>query len=649
MTMLNLFKIYRLLTFSSFVATSFLGCEENSLKNSDEDGNIVVQTCDAKDDLCLSQDEVVHCVDGVRIREYCASGEYCFEGQCNPVVCEAGAIESCREDGRYHGCNAVGTGMGDYACGEGLTCVDHQCVARLCLEGAGKCLDEETILLCNEAGTAYDVSTKCADISAKTVCEDGACIPICDQTSKNASYIGCEYWAVDLDNAIDGGGSLDAAGQPFAVVLSNTHATLNANVQIYSRKGNTVTKLLDFEIPAGDLRTAFLPVSCYDNVTSCDAAYLVNGTTIQEAAFYIKSDLPITAAQFNPLENVDVFSNDASLLFPTTAHGKRYMVMSRKQFYDTFHAFMTVVATQPGQTEVAVRTTCPIQDGKDKNGGTIYAMKKGDTQVFYLDQYDVLNLETKSIGDDLTGSVITADKNIAVFAGNEATSIPETDPITCCADHIEHQQYPLSAWGKTYNAVKTKPRGKEREMWRILARLDDTRVTLTPDVVSENPLVLNAGQWIDILTTESFSIEANQPILVGQFLTGQNDPIDPETGVQTPDWAGIGDPSYIIGVPIEQYRMSYRFLVPSKYEEDYITVVAPIDATVALDGLDIDASQFNAFGDGQYKAAYVRVQDGSHGIEASAPIGLFSYGFDNYVSYGYTAGLDLKDLFADDM
>lgn len=609
------------------------------------DGNdIVIQTCDPKDDICLSQEEILHCVDGTRKREYCPSGELCFDGKCGAVVCEPNQIESCLPNGKYHGCNPLGTGVGDFDCDYGSTCIDGKCQPRLCTEGSGKCLDNETILLCNEAGTAYSDERKCADIAEKTVCENGACIPICEQSVKTASYIGCEYWAVDLDNAIDAG-VYDAAGQPFSVVLSNTHATLTANVVIQAKYDGRIKKVLEFEVPPNAVRSVFLPDKCYDGGISCARAYSVNGTNISDTAYHIKSDLPITAAQFNPLDNVEVFSNDASLLFPTTALGRRYMALGRQQHYDVMRGFMTIVATEAGQTEVIVESSCQIMSGLDKNGGPIYAMNKGEIQTFYLEQYDVLNLETAKMGEDVTGSLITANKNVAVFVGNEATSIPETDPVTCCADHIEHQQYPMGAWGKKYNAVKLKPRGKERDMWRILSRTDGTRITTTPNVFKTDSITLNNKQWIDILTTESFMIEASAPVVVGQFMTGQNDPLDPETMTQTPDWAGIGDPAYIIGVPIEQYRTTYQFLAPSKYAQDYITIVAPLAASVTLDGSVLPESDFFTFGDGTYKAAYKRIEDGRHEIVASEPIGLFSYGFDNYVSYGYPAGLDLKELF----
>lgn len=621
----------------------------NNGDHSNNAGDVVIDTCDEAQNTCLSSNEVLHCVNGVRTREYCPENELCFGGKCGAVVCTPNQIEACRKNGKYYGCNSAGTGMGDFDCDYGLTCIDNTCQARLCEQNSGQCKDEETIYLCNEAGTAYDVEKNCNDILPKSVCDGGKCVPICEQTRKEASYIGCEYWAVDLDNAIDAG-TYDAAGQPFAVVLSNTHPSFSAAVQIFTKENNRVVESLAFEIPPGEVKSVFLPDGCYKSklgggYISCERAYSTNGSTITDTAFYIKSDLPITAAQFNPLDNVDVFSNDASLLFPTTALGLRYMVMSRQQNYDHFHSFVTVVATQPGQTQVAITSSCKMMSGTDQNGKTIYAMNKGDVQTFTLNQYDVLNLETAALGEDPTGSTVTADKLVAVFAGNEATSLPETTPVTCCADHIEHQQYPLSAWGKNYHAVKLKPRNKERDLWRIMARTDNTVITTTPNVFKSDSITLNAGQWYDLLTRESFTISASAPILLGQFMTGEHDPISPETGTITKDSAGIGDPAYLIGVPIEQYRTDYTFLTPSKYKRDYITIIAPVTASVILDNAPIPDTDFFTFGNGTYKAAYKLVQDGSHTISASERIGLFAYGYDSYVSYGYPAGLDLRELF----
>ncbi|PJB40833.1 MAG: hypothetical protein CO108_14250, partial [Deltaproteobacteria bacterium CG_4_9_14_3_um_filter_63_12] len=82
-----------------------------------------------------------------------------------------------------------------------------------------------------------------------------------------------------------------------------------------------------------------------------------------------------------------------------------------------------------------------------------------------------------------------------------------------------------------------------------------------------------------------------------------------------------------------------------QYEFDYLTVIAPIAGTVTLDTVLLEESVFKAFGDGSFKVAKLPIADGVHHLTASAPVGLFVYGYDSYVSYGYPAGLDLEDLF----
>ena len=231
-----------------------------------------------------------------------------------------------------------------------------------------------------------------------------------------------------------------------------------------------------------------------------------------------------------------------------------------------------------------------------------------------------------------------------VFGGSEAANAPETDPVTCCADHLEQQLYPVNTWGLHYHAVKAYPRGIERDLWRVMARLDGTVVITTPPQTT-GPVTLGAGEWFEVMSTEDFEINATRPVLVGQFLASEWDPIDPERGVPMPGAAGTGDPAFILGVPLEQYRSDYVFLAPDQYEFDYITVIAPEGTTVTLDDEPLADDAFAPFGSGSYVRAKLPVADGVHHLTATEPVGLFVYGYDEYVSYGYPAGLDLEDLF----
>ena len=46
----------------------------------------------------------------------------------------------------------------------------------------------------------------------------------------------------------------------------------------------------------------------------------------------------------------------------------------------------------------------------------------------------------------------------------------------------------------------------------------------------------------------------------------------------------IGDPAFILGVPIEQFRSSYVFLIPNQYLQDYVNVITPVGTQLIVDG-----------------------------------------------------------------
>lgn len=623
------------------------------------DGEEVTSGCTSADNQCISDERRKVCKEdgGEVVVEACPSGEICYEGSCGPIVCEAGLVEGCEDDGKYRGCNAKGTGSGVFDCPGSQVCVEGACIPRVCSVGDSVCQDDNQVMVCNALGTGFVEGSRCKDEDIKRVCDEGECKPICDVALKLSSYVGCDYWAVDLDNAIDG--PYDAAGQQFAVVVSNATGEAPALVKVYEKRGFEEVNprpMLEVEVPVGGLEILRLPVDCYPDGVGCEPTdhtpYDINGTTLGPHAYRIASDVPITAYQFNPLDNVEVFSNDASILFPSTSLGRRYLVMSRRQGFDTLRGFLTVVATQQGETRVEVTVKAKTLPGIDAQGNPIPSLEAGETRTFTLQPFDVLNLETHSIGGDLTGSFISADADIAVFGGSEAVDVPDAlvqcvsgaETRTQAADHLEQQLYPINAWGVRYHAIKSFKRGKERDFWRVMARFDNTVVRTFPDQ-TDGPVTLNTGEFFEFNSTEDFEIEANKQILVGQFLAGIQDPIDPERCSSGPDSAGIGDPTFILGVPVEQYRSDYVFLVPRFYERDYITVVSPKDATVTLDGTDIDEAEFALFGEGEYKTAKLLVEDGVHTITTSAPSAVFVYGFDGSVSYGYPAGLNLLDLF----
>ncbi len=355
-----------------------------------------------------------------------------------------------------------------------------------------------------------------------------------------------------------------------------------------------------------------------------------------------------------------------------------------------------MVATEEGDTKVVVTPSVTTAASAD---GTIPELPGGEVSPgFHLERGHVLSLETRAIGDDLTGTIIQADRRVAVFAGVEAVNVPTTEictdgvcdatgwacetradcPVTCCADHIEQQIPPVTTWGTRHLATHTISRGAAKDVWRILAVYSNTTVSTIPH---QHPIgVLGAGEWVEFSSAEDFLIEADKPILVGQFLASQNAP-DPNN--DTCEWfdqsllgsghfckwyfehgqyikceshaacpnvaqpetdASIGDPAYILSVPYEQYRSDYVLMIPEQYEENHVNISAPAHLTVSLNGQEMPEDLFESFGNGFFKVARIPLAPGVHRVSAGEPVGVIVYGWSLYVSYGYPAGQNLEIL-----
>jgi len=622
-------------------------------------------------------------------------GQICMPGTYS---CSANTLMRCAGDG---------TG---YVVVEDCSARDRVCHAEsrgclVCIPDALGCSGAD-IVRCNSRGSGYlpDPVRRC-DAAKGEVCSNQICVNACDLSRRNRSYVGCEYWAVDLDNAVVTRGN--AAAQQFALVLSNPSA-LSARVTVsideapYGKpaKEKVVTERT---IKPQALELVLLPSREVDG--SPPGQYNTGGgTAVTPNAYRIRSSVPIIAYQFNPLSNAGVFSNDASLLVPTPALtvdaaselGADYLVMGWPQtiatttdpttnFGSDLRAFLTLVGTRE-KTRVKISlTTGTIPDRE----GRVPARKKGETLSFTLGPYEVLNLETGGFGADFTGTRISTDRPVAVFSGSEASDVPDFTSLRyrkCCADHLEQQLFPVTTLGKVFIALTTPSRTealnkagasitvnrREKEVFRVLSAGEFVKVTTS---LPDQPLLdVASGKFAQITADRDFTIEATGPVAVGQFVASQD-----ETGI--PSSLPGGDPSFILLPPVEQFRKDYLFLTPDKYAFDFILVAAPDGAKVRLDGRLLTPGCDSSGGRKlcctvgtagsvvrpaektrtrylSYKCqlSFPRIQagavppdnllagdqnDGVHRLTSTRPAGLVVYGFDAYVSYGYPGGTDL--------
>ena len=634
----------------------------------------------------------------------------------NKPTCYTDSCHTCEPNKQYCGkvpvgqtasktvmqCNDTGAAAKVLStCSGDTVCLFGKC--QTCVPGQQQCNGDKA-LSCKADGSGYDTN----DCSLQGwTCLGGLCVNPCNSDFKSNTNVGCDYWAVDLDNVYVYSGNANPDGTPkyfdaqnaqFSVIISNTKDKA-AQVTVTAGTGMKST----YTVPKGALKIINLP----------DPTWKVkplnqDGTNRNKAAYRIQSSQPIVAYQFNPLQNQDVFSNDASLLLPTNGIGNDYFIMTREQTGD-LRGYFNIVSTQPGKTHCKITASATTSAGacyKDKNTGAVVpvgctsnvtAMKKGDLQEFDLDQGEVLNIETNASAADLTGSYISCDYPVVVFGGSESSNSPNTDhcvngvceyqgwacttnddcPRTCCQDHLEEQLFPISTWGTKYLATKFQPRGNEKDTWRILASQDGTNVTTSP-VVANVP-VLNKGQWYEFETDKDFSINADKPILVGQFMAAANAP-DPNSDVCTTKFADqsekictsfwndlgspqpckknadcpnipqqgdakVGDPDFSLLVPSDKYLSQYVFLVPNNYDKNYVNIIAPVGGSATLDGQAIDPGSFTPFSTG-WTVARLEATPGSHTLTCptlnAKNCGLVVYGWAPYVSYSYPGGVMLK-------
>jgi hypothetical protein len=581
-------------------------------------------------------------MDGTGWDEYpCDSGKVCDQGFCKELLCTPG-----QKNGECFGptsvavCNDTGTAFMGEKCPEKLTCYKGACRALGCPPGEKACKGVTAVQECvtNSQGEwVWEVTELCQD----GLCMNGVCLGSCEANVKESSYLGCDYWAVDLDN-IEGG-----ANQPVALVVSvpsgqSIPAVISVtNMGMHPPSALTAADLgvPSMEVVPGALQVFTLPTR-----------FDLEGSLQSSRSFRVTSTSPVTMHQFNPLNGEGVYTNDASLLLPSNVGGTLYLVMSWPLWMAndpltgqrSYRGFVTVLATQEGVTRVEVSPTTRTLPGANVPEMTA----GGGPYTFYLQFGDVLNIEADGgVGSDLTGTRITSDRKVHVFAGHECANVPLN--VNYC-DHLEQQLFPVHSWGTRYVADAFKPRNsKQEDTWRIMAGAAGVQVTIEPPLAGPYTLQ-QAGDYVEFTTDKAFEIRATGPVLLGHYLQGSNYPgFSPSCG-----GTGIGDPAFSLGVPTQQYLKEYIVLTPPGYRENYINVIHRKNTLVdiAIDGksiLEAKPVSLNAVAvsdDSEWAVLQLPVDTGVHTLTGQVDFGVTAYGYDCDVSYAYPGGLSLKAL-----
>jgi hypothetical protein len=602
----------------------------------------------------------------------CTCGVDPFEEQ-DPVICEPGTI-GCRDGGATQ-CNEEGTAwVTTERCEDrSLVCVsDLGCVT--CEPFARRC-QGDAVLLCTSGGERWELFERC---EGEAFCFEGSCDADCARAGALRSYVGCEYVAVTLMNR-----ELSPDFLP-ALVIGNGN-DLQASVTI--ERGRSFSERVI--VPAGSTLSFELPwVSDLKDGTSMG----LSANTI-DAAYRVESTLPVTIYQFNPLQyalqrdcrGLDTnpgdgvcfsYSNDASLLLPVPALTEHYFVMSRPAFgmrseiveaeLESFHfspSLLAVVNPQETEVTVEVRPTAPVSSGLG-----VSALEAGELGSFTLEPGGVLQLATElpircdpdviepeltpcsggfhcelgycDLGSlDLTGTEITASAPVAVFGGHDCAFVP-FDRWAC--DHLEEQLFPYETWGRHYVIEGAHRENEEPDVIRVLSGVDGNRVRFLPEGIHRE-VQLDRGEHFELEAFESLEIVADEPILVGQFLVGQNYNFVPAEQDLPP-----GDPAFALAVPVEQWRFTYHFLAPDTFDRSFVSIVTSRDnlEAITLDGASLTEEDWRLVGTSSYVGLSLEITPGAHVLRSTSEerFGILVYGFGQYTSYMVPGGLNLEPI-----
>jgi len=495
-----------------------------------------------------------------------------------------------------------------------------------CSPGTATC-DGDVSSACADDGSGY-IDTACDPVQG-TSCDAGTgrCTGACAPLTLGASYIGCDYYPTIIGNTV--GEAFD-----YAVAIANTTST-DATVTI---EGGALASPLVVAVGANQVRVQVLPwhdalkLCATQKTDGCQMTGVPPAVLAPRGAYHLRSNQPVTVYQFNALQySTDgvtfSFSNDASLLVPTTAWRGDYVAAAWRA-QALYPSELAVTAAHDG-TQVTITTRASTLPGGGAPG-----FQRGVPQTITLDAGDVL--EITSTAGDLTGSRVTADKAVQVMSGHFCAQVP--DPVNSC-DHLEESLFPIATLGTHYivnaPAVVTIPSGKV-EVVRVIATQPGTTLSYDPPQPGAPTAIAAAGDFVELASSAaSFQITASAKVLVVQYMEGE------QAG------GNFGDPAMALAVPIEQYRTSYLFHAPLSYQANYVDVTAPLGAGVVLDGTPL---AFQPIGGTGYGLARVRELaegpngDGNHVIVGDHPFGISVYGYGQYTSYWYPGGLDLVPI-----
>ncbi len=358
---------------------------------------------------------------------------------------------------------------------------------------------------------------------------------------------------------------------------------------------------------------------------------------------------PIVAYSFITYNAV----SGATLCLPTNVLGKEYYALNYTQRANVHDAnsCITIVATEDATT-VEVKPSAATKGGWTAGSTHTVNLNKGDIYQILGTSVNTGNVANPlSTGTDLTGTKIKSIagvdglcKKIAVFSGSGRVIIGSSN-CGSTSDNLYQQLYPVATWGKKFIAIPSYNR--PLNFYRVAKISTTTNIYVNGNLIPN--AAFNAGFYYEFSSSATVLIESNEPISVAQYFTSQNcngnaPPYDPEMIVLSPVEQNINKVT-LVNAALVSNQNNYN-------HQHHIQVVIP-NAGTAISSFRLDGNPLpsnytwttvpQATG---FSYVYINnVSQGYHTLYSDSGFNAIAYGYGEAESYGYSAGVSVKDLY----
>jgi hypothetical protein len=366
------------------------------------------------------------------------------------------------------------------------------------------------------------------------------------------------------------------------------------------------------------------------NINIVLAAMMLDYDTVETSGIRVIATRPVSIYGLD----YDAHVSAAFTGYPTTMLSTNYCVMARPSFIPGYYSQLAVLATASNTTvNISPSITANLAGSYWSNS---FTMQPGETYQ--------INSQTE--GDDVTGTWVTSDKPIAVFAGANLADVPAE--FVFYGNPLMQEQLPVESWGKEVLAISFAGLTNGAS-YRVLAADNDTVVTISGLVITsyinyapweittsnEVVVVTNlAGVPYDIMVDGPVEFQASKPIQVAEFangLTSDNNANGEE-----------GDPCEILLPPVGHCLMTNIVTTPVMgFDQNHLNIIvvqSAITNTFVNNSL-VPATNFAAIGTSGYFGAQLSVTNGVYRVVSSQSVEVQVYGFGDADAYGYFGGV----------